>query len=73
MVKNNFLEPKYHQKLIISRSIYFKKISAQRIVDLICTNKLGKFFFKNFFFQELGAFFTTAKPLIWASFFSTKN
>ena len=31
------------------------------------------FFSKKFFFQVLGAFFTTAKPLTWASFFSTKN
>ena len=54
MVKKNFLEPKNHRKLKISRSIYFKKISAHRSVDLICI------------------FFTTAKPLIWASFFSTK-
>ena len=73
MVKNNFLEPKYHRKLDISRPIYFLKISAHCFLDLICTNKLDDFFLKKFFFQGLGAFFTTAKPLNWASFFSTKN
>ena len=73
MVKNSFLEPKNHQKLNISRPSYLKKISAHRFVDLICTNKLEEFFFKKNFFQGLGAFFTTAKPLIWASFFPTKN
>ena len=74
MVKNNFSEPKNHQKLNISRPIYLKKISAHRFVGLICTNKLKEFFFfeKNFF-QGLGPFLTTAKPLIWASFFSIKN
>ena len=73
MVKNNFSEPKNHRKLNISRLIYFK-ISAHGFVDLICTNKLEEYFFsKKFFFQGLGAFFTAAKPLICASFFSTKN
>ena len=71
MVKNNFLEPKNHQNLNISRPIYFKKISAHRFVGLICTNKLEAVFF--FFFRKRGAFFATAKPLICASFFSAKN
>ena len=74
MVKNSFSEPKNQRKLNISRPIYFLKISAHCFVSLICTNKLEEIFFqKSFFFQGLGAFFTTATWLIWASFFSTKN
>ena len=74
MEKNNYSEPGNNQKLNISRTIYFKKISAQRFEDLICTNKLDRFvFFEKHFFQGLGAFFTTEKPLIWAPFFATKN
>ena len=72
MAKNNFWEPKNHRKLNISRPIYFKKISTHRFIDLVCTNKLEDFLFL-FFFQGLGAFSATAKPLIWASFFPTKN
>ena len=45
MMKNNFSEPKNHQKLNISRPIYFKKNSAHCFVGLICTNKLEGFFF----------------------------
>ena len=78
MVKNNFSEPKNHQKLYISRSIYFlNKIPARRFVGLLCTNKLEIFFFekkkKKKCFQGLGACFTTTKLLIWASIFPTKN
>ena len=56
MVKNNFLEPKNHRKLNISRPIYFKKISAHRFVDLICTKKLEEFFFFFIFFEDLELF-----------------
>ena len=56
----------------MSRLIYCKKISAQRFVGLIRKNKLKEFFFKKFLIQGLEAIFTTAKPLIWASFFSSK-
>ena len=72
MVKNNFSEPKNHQKLNISRPISIKKNFAHRFVGLICTNKPEEsfFFFENFFFQGPGAFFTTAKPLFWALFFN---
>ena len=73
MVKNNFLEAKYHRKLNISEPIYFLKISAYLLVDLNCTISCKNFFFKKIFFKGLGAFSTTAKPLIWASFFSTKK
>ena len=69
MVINNFLEPKNHRKLNISRSIYLKNNSTHLFVGLICTNKLEEVFFKTFFFQRLGAFFRTAKPLIWQSLF----
>ena len=46
MVKNNFLAPGNHQKLNILRPIFLKKISTHRFVDLIFTNKLEEFFFK---------------------------
>ena len=72
IVRNSFSEPKNQRKWNIPRPIYFKKISAHRFVGLICTNKLKEFFFRNFF-QGLGAFFTTATRLIWASFFPQKN
>ena len=48
-------------------------MSAQRFEGLICTNKPEKFFFKKIIFQGLGAFFTTAKPLIWALWFYQKT
>ena len=70
MVKNNSSEAKNQRKLNISRSIYFLKNSTYRFVGLICTNKLKELFFqKKPFFEELGSFFTTAKSLIWKSFF----
>ena len=56
------------------RPFYFKKISANRFENHICSNKLKEFgFFWKIFFQGLRALLTTEKPLIWASFFSTKN
>ena len=61
MVKNNFLEPKNHRKLNISRPIYFKKISAHRFVDLICTNKLEEFFFQKIFLSRTWSFFHDCK------------
>ena len=73
MVKNNFPEPQNHRKLNFLRPTYFLKISAHRFEDLICTNNLEGFFFEYCFFQVRGAFFTTTKSLIWASFFATKN
>ena len=57
MVKNNFLEPKNHQKLNISRPIYFLKISAHCFVDIICTNKLEEFFFQKIFLLRTWSFF----------------
>ena len=73
MVKNSFSEPKNQRKLNISRPIYLKKISAHRFVGPICTNKLKGIFFRNFFFQGLRAFFTTATQLIWRHFFQKKQ
>ena len=73
MVKNSFSEPKNQRKLNISRPIYLKKISVQRFVGLICTNKVKGFFFWKFFFQGLEAFFATATGLILASFFFHKK
>ena len=73
MEKNNFSESQNQQKLNISRNIHFKKMFGHRFEDLICTNKLDRYFFENHFFQRLGVFSTTEKPLIWAPFFPTKN
>ena len=54
--------------------MYLKKNSAHGFEDHIRTNKLEDlFFFKKNFFQRFGAFFVNTKPLVWASFFSTKN
>ena len=50
----------------------FKKTSAHRFQNHICTNELEEFFSKNLF-KGLGAFFTTAKQLIWASCLPTKK
>ena len=73
MVKNSFSEPKNQWKLNNSKPVYFQKISALHFVGLICTNKPEGHFFDKFFCQGLGAFLTTARRLIWASFFTTKN
>ena len=48
----------------------FLKNSAHCFKDLICANKLKGFFFKELFLHWHGAFFTTGKPLICASFFA---
>ena len=48
-VKSIFSEPWNHQKLNISRPIYFFKISAPYFEDLIFTNKLEGFFLQNSF------------------------
>ena len=73
MLKASFSEPKNQRKLNISRLVCFKKTSAHNFVGLICANKLKGFFFRKHFFKGLGALFTTATRLIWASFFSTKK
>ena len=61
MVKNNFLEPKNRRKLNISRPIYFKNISAHRLVDLICTNNREKIFFQKIFLSRTWNFFQDCK------------
>ena len=55
--KNNFSEPKNHRKLNILRPIYFKKISAHRFEDCICTNELDGLFFRKTFFSRTWSFF----------------
>ena len=45
------------RNLIISVTIYFKKISARRFEDHIRTNKLDNFFFQNNFFSKTWSFF----------------
>lgn len=66
-----FQDRKISKNFNISRSIYFKKISAHRFEDLVCANKLERFFFF-FNFQGPGAFFTTPKPLIGRHIFAEK-
>ena len=61
MVKNNFLGPKNHRKLNISRPTYLKKKSAHHLVDLICTNKLEEFFFQKIFLPRTWSFFRDCK------------
>ena len=63
MVKNNFLEPKNHRKLNISRTICFEKISAHRFVDLVCTNKLEELFFQKIFLSRAWSFFHECKTI----------
>ena len=73
MEKNNFLEPKNHGNLNISKLIYLKKI-ARGSVGLIGTYKLeGFFFFENIFFQGLGAFFYDCKTTNLGLIFFHKN
>ena len=62
---NNFIV-KNSLNLNISRPISLKK-------NFISAKIKWKNFFFLIFFQGLGTFLTTAKPLIWASFFSAKN
>ena len=57
MEKNNFSELQNHQKLNISKPIYFEKISAHRFEDRICSNKLDGFFFQKTFFSRAWSFF----------------
>ena len=61
MEKNNFSEPKNHGKLNISRAICFKKISAERLVGHICTNKMEEFFFRKIFLSRTYSFFQDCK------------
>ena len=67
-----FRNLKITQTLKYLETHLFKKISAQCFEDHIQIS-WKKFFFEKNFFQGLGAFFVIAKPLIWASFFSTQN
>ena len=74
MEKNNYSEPENNQKLNISRTIYFKKISAQRFEDLICTNKLDRFvFFWKTFFSRTWSFFHNRKTTNLGAIFCHKK
>ena len=71
--EEQFLGTLKSPKLKYLENHLFKKNSEHRFEDYIRTNKLDQFFFSKNFFQRLGTFFVTIKPLIWGSFFSTKN
>ena len=65
MVKNNFSEPQNHQKLNISRPIYFKKYSYLKNPkkDLAQINWKDLFFRKkNFFLKDLEVFSRLQNP-----------
>ena len=72
VVNSNFLEPWNHQKLNIWRPIYFENFPHTGLKILSIQISWKDFFLKKAF-HWLGVFSTPAKPLIWASFFSTKN
>ena len=57
----------------MSRLIYLKKNTAKDFEDNTCANKAEGTFFRKTFFEGLGAFLATAKPLIWNSFFFDKK
>ena len=63
MEKNNFSE----------NHLFKKKIPHAALKILSAQISWTDFFFEKHFFQGLGAFFMTEKPLIWAPFFPTKN
>ena len=72
MLKNGFLEPKNYQDPSRDPST-FKKFLQTILKVLSVQISLKDISFEKNFFLRFGAFFTTAKPLIWAPFFSTKN
>ena len=60
--------------LILCHSSFINNFIVKLFRKKFCANKLEEFFFlKKFFFKDLELFSTTAKPLIWASFFRQKN
>ena len=72
MVKNNFSEPQNHQKLNISRPIYFKKYSYLKNPkkDLTQINWKDLFFRKKIFFLRTWRFFQDCKTLIVMLFYT---
>ena len=72
IVKSNFSEASSHRNLIISRTIYLKKISTHRFEDHICTNKLQEFL-KNFFFEDFELFSRLQNHWFGPHFFPQKN
>ena len=73
MEKNNFSELQIHRKLNILKTIYFKKISAHHFEDLICTNRLDRFFFRKTFFSRTWSFFHDSKTTNLGAIFSHKK
>ena len=72
MVKNSFSEPKnQNQKISRYQFIFLKNLHI--VLEVLFVQINWKLFFESFFFQGLGAFFTTATRLIWELFFSQKN
>ena len=58
----------------IYRDLFILKNFLHTVLKILSAQKNWKDLFqKKIFFQRHGAFFTTAKPLIWACFFCTKN
>ena len=71
--KNNFSEPQNHQKLNISRIIYFKKLSAHYFEDPICRYKLDGLFFRKTIFSRTWSFFHDRKTFILGVIFFHKK
>ena len=57
IMKSIFSEPWNQRNVNISRLIYLETISAHRVKDHICTNKLEEFFFRKNFFSRTWRFF----------------
>ena len=72
MVRSNFRELKNYWKLNILQPIYFLKNLHIILKALSVKISQENFSFRKMFFWGLEAFFTTAKPLIWASLFCWK-
>ena len=73
LLTNNLIEKNNFSKPYISGSTYFKKFLHTMLKIFSAQISWKDCFFKKYFFQWLGAFFKTAKPLILASFLFTKN
>ena len=59
---------------LIFRGPFIQKKFPHTVLKIISAQITWiNFYFENIFFQGVGTFFATAKPLIWASFFPTKN
>ena len=73
-MKNNFSELWNHEKLNISRTIYFEKNFPHRFEGIIFTDKLEGFFFsKIYFFKDLELFSRLQNHSFGPHFFSQKD